>query len=215
MTERGRVGVRLAIAGAMVAGGALAGSGVAAAEPAPGVPIPAPGQPIPPGQPVAIDPASLQSAPVAPPLPGGPPPVPEMVNPEYGQGANGGGLGYIRDLWRAARSPDPVSAFAEAQSGGMPVGPPPGAGPAPKLPPGYTSLTAPESSTPALNPAQIVGGPALPPGFVSLSDPAPPPEVLPVGAPGAAPAGVPHPAAPPPPPAPPAAELPPTIIANQ
>ncbi len=196
--------VRLALASTMLAGGALLGAGLAGAEPAPTEPAPPP-----PGQPVVIDPAELVAAPPAPP-PAGPPPVPQMSNPEYGQGQSGGTFGYIRDLWNAAKSPDPMAACSEAGTGGLPTGAPPGAGPAPKLPPGYTSLTDPSSSTPSLRTEGTpqVGGPPLPPGFVSLSDPNPPPEVLPIGAPGAAPADVPAPDAPVPPPAP----LPPTII---
>ncbi|WP_395311612.1 hypothetical protein V4U86_13025 [Mycobacterium sp. AMU20-3851] len=204
--------VRLALASTMLAGGALFGAGPATAEPVPMVPVD-PGAPPPPGQPVVMNPDELVAAPPAPP-PAGPPPVPEMSNPAYGGGQSGGTFGYIRDLWNAAKSPDPMAAFSEAGQGGLPGGPPPGAGPAPKLPPGYTSLTDPSSSTPSLRVEGTpqVGGPPLPPGFVSLSDPNPPPEVLPIGAPGAAPADVPAPGAPVPPPGPAPAPLPPTII---
>lgn len=212
MTDRPRAvtrTVKLALATTFFTGGALFTAGLAAAEPAPLLPGD-PAAPIP-GQPVAVNPAELVAAPPAPP-PVGAPPVPQISNPVYGQGQAGGGLGYIRDLWNAARSPDPMAAFSEAGTGALPVGPPPGAGPAPKLPPGYTSLTDPSSSTPSLQGTPQAGGPPLPPGFVSLSDPNPPPEVLPIGAPGAAPAGVPAPGAPPPPPVPAPAPLPPTII---
>lgn len=205
--------VKLALATTFLTGGALFTAGLAGAEPAPLVPGD-PAAPIP-GQPVAVDPAQLVAAPPAPP-PVGAPPVPQMTNPAYGQGSSGGGLGYIKDLWNAARSNDPMAAFSEAGTAGMPTGAPPGAGPAPKLPPGYQSLTDPSSSTPSLQGTQQVGGPALPPGFVSLSDPNPPAEVLPIGAPGAAPAPAPAvaPGAPLPPGAlpPPPAPLPPTII---
>ncbi len=217
MTDRQRAAarssVRLTLAATFLAGGALLTAGLAGAEPAPLVPGD-PAAPIP-GQPVAVDPALLAAAPPAPP-PVGAPPVPQMSNPAYGQGSSGGGLGYIKDLWNAARSNDPTAAFSEAGTAGMPTGAPPGAGPAPKLPPGYLSLTDPASSTPSLQGAPQVGGPPLPPGFVSLSDPNPSADVLPIGAPGAAPPAAPAPGVPlppgavPPPPAP--APLPPTII---
>ncbi|MDO0976595.1 hypothetical protein [Mycolicibacterium frederiksbergense] len=214
MTDRQRAvtrsTVKLALATTLLTGGALFTAGLAAAEPAPLVPPGDPAAPIP-GQPVAVNPDELVAAPPAPP-PVGAPPVPQMTNPAYGQGSSGGGLGYIKDLWNAARSNDPMAAFSEAGTAGMPTGAPPGAGPAPKLPPGYMSLTDPASSTPSLQGTPQVGGPPLPPGFVSLSDPNPPAEALPIGAPGAAPAGVPAPGAPAPPPVPAPAPMPPTII---
>ncbi|CDQ44489.1 hypothetical protein [Mycolicibacterium neoaurum] len=208
ITERGLSALRLAVASAL-AGMALTTAGLAGAEPAP---VP-PGQPLPPGQPVVLGPGEMPVAAPAPP-PVGAPPVPEISNPVYGQGQTPGAGGYIRDLWRAFQTGNPMDALV-ADPSAAPGGAPPGAGPAPKLPPGYTSLTDPASSTPALERAPGVGGPPLPPGFVSLSDPAPPADVLPIGAPGAAPADVPHPAAPTPPPAPVGPPPPPMIIANQ
>src|SRR6478752_9569553 len=210
MTDRQRAvtrsTVKAALATTLLTGCALFTAGLAGAEPAPLVPPGDPAAPIP-VQPVAVNPEELVAAPPAPP-PVGAPPVPQMTNPAYGQGSSGGGLGYIKDLWNAARSNDPMAAFSEAGTAGMPTGAPPGAGPAPKLPPGYMSLTDPSSSTPSLQGTPQVGG--LPLGFVSLSDPNPPAEVLPVGAPGAAPAGVPAPGAPAPPPVPAQEPLPPT-----
>ncbi len=200
--------MRLAVAG-VLAGAALATAGVAGAEP-----VVPPGEPVPPGQPVVLGPGEMPVAAPAPP-PVGAPPVPEISNPVYGQGQTPGAGGYIRDLWRAFNNGNPMDALMTGPAPGVATGAPPGAGPAPKLPPGYTSLTDPASSTPATERVPGVGGPPLPPGFVSLSDPAPPPEVLPIGAPGAAPADVAHPAAPPPPPVPAGPPLPPTIIANQ
>jgi hypothetical protein len=51
--------------------------------------------------------------------------------------------------------------------------PPAGAGPAPKLPPGYHSLNAPESDGDPVAPTQG-GGPPLPPGYYPLNGPPPP-----------------------------------------
>ena len=57
-------------------------------------------------------------------------------------------LGYLRDIWHTFHSGNPLDALTAPQE--VAPGPPPGAGPAPQLPPGYISLTAPQSSTPAL-----------------------------------------------------------------
>lgn len=177
MTERQRarpstIAARAAVAGMIVAGGALVMADRAAADPAMPYPTPAPSDPgavaPPPGQPVVVP----VDAPVdAPPPPAvGPPPVPEIANPVYGSGQSGSGpLGSLRDIWHEVRDrnsgmTEPVPAFE----------PPPGAGPAPKLPPGYTSLTDPASSTPASPTGPNTGGPPLPPGYYPLNGPPPP-----------------------------------------
>ncbi|MEN4478868.1 hypothetical protein C1S82_14250 [Mycolicibacterium cosmeticum] len=190
-----------AVAGGVIVGGALAGAGQAAAEPDPLIPTPAPGAPAEPapGQPVLVanEPVGAQ-----PPPPAGAPPVPEVSNQQYGQGQTPGQLGYLRDVWHTFHSADPIGELTMSpEDAGVGLGAPPGAGPAPKLPPGYTSLTDPSSSTPALPvtvaapPGTPGGGPALPPGYVALSDPNPPAWVN-EPAPGA-PAAPADPAAPP------------------
>lgn len=178
MTERRRAttsinAAKTAIAGLFIAGSALAMAGQAGADPVEPYPLPTdPGAPAPaPGQPVVEALDGQVPAPAPPPV-GGPPTVPEIQNPVYGANKSGGGaLGSLRDLWHAANSDNPVEAFTAAPDAS--VGPPPGAGPAPKLPPGYTSLTAPESSTPATE-GTYAGGPALPPGYYPLNGPPPP-----------------------------------------
>ncbi len=182
-TERHRfaLAARIALAGVAVTGGAMLCAGTAAADPGvsdPQLPI-APVDPaaVPPGQPVAVAaPAGpdVASAP-APAPPVGPPPVPEMQNPGYGGGQSGQTFGYLRDLWHASRSGDPLSALTVDTGGSM--APPPGAGPAPKLPPGYTSLTAPESSTPGIGYPSLnaPGAPTLPPGYIPIDGGPPPP----------------------------------------
>jgi len=154
MTERehdtpasATLAAKVALAGLLAAAGALGSAGIAAAEPAP------------------------------PPPPPGPPPVPQMANPAYGQGNSGSPFGYLGDIWRAARSGDPVGALAGGPAG-APAAPPAGAGPAPALPPGFVSINAPESTTSApgeRNSAEPqIGGPALPEGYHPLSGPPPP-----------------------------------------
>lgn len=198
MFNRISTAAKVAVAGGFVVGGALAGAGQAAAEPDPLLPTPAPGAPAEPapGQPVLVanEPVGAQ-----PPPPPGAPPVPEVTNQQYGQGQTPGQLGYLRDIWHTFHSSNPIGELTMAPEDGVGVGAPPGAGPAPKLPPGYTSLTDPNSSTPALPVAAAAppgapgGGPALPPGYVALNDPNPPAWVNEPGAP--APAA--DPAAPP------------------
>lgn len=172
MTERQRAtppatAARLAVAGVIIAGGALAMAAQAEADPA--VPYPTPGAEAPaPGQPVVVPVDAPVDAPPPPPV--GPPSVPEIQNPVYGAGQSGSGpLGSLRDIWHEVRdgnlgTTEPVQAFA----------PPPGAGPAPKLPPGYTSMTDPASSTPASPTGPNTGGPPLPPGYYPLNGPPPP-----------------------------------------
>ncbi|MCV7003385.1 hypothetical protein [Mycolicibacterium alvei] len=135
----------------------LVGAGHAAADPI----VPDPG-------PASVDPAP-------PPAPAGPPQVPEIANPVYGSGQYGSGpIGTLRDLWHQARDPQGFQGAAEAPQGA--VAPPPGAGPPPPLPPGYVSINAPGSETPATAPVPGSGpaGPALPPGYYSLNGPPPP-----------------------------------------
>ncbi|TGD88349.1 hypothetical protein BayCH28_11425 [Mycolicibacterium sp. CH28] len=185
--------IRLTIAGLAV-GAALFGAASAVADPAVPVPTPVPGDPAPapPGGPAAVDPG--QPDPAAAPLPpAGPPSVPEIANPVYGSGQNGSGVfGTLKDLWHQAR--DPYYGPEEtpgAVSGSL--APPPGAGPAPALPPGYVSFNAPGSETaPASAGAggtPAAGGPALPPGYYPLTGPPPPGyEFATPGQPAAAPA---------------------------
>ncbi len=163
-TARSPYAVRIAVASLSIAGGALALAGQATADPEP-YPPPAPGQPV----------ATPLEAPVAPPAPPpiGAPPVPEIPNPVYGQGQTGGQLGYLRDLWNAGRSGNPIAAITAPPQGVAP-GAPPGAGPAPQLPPGFQSLTAPESSTPGIGYESRTGGPPLPPGYFPVTGPPPP-----------------------------------------
>jgi hypothetical protein len=179
MTERQRAtppanAARIAVAGVIVAGGALALAGQAGADPAvPFYPTPTPSDPAAaapaPGQPVV----ESVDGPVGPPPPPpvGEPPVPEIQNPVYGQGQTPGQLGFLRDLWHTFHSGNPLDALTAPPE--VAPGPPPGAGPAPQLPPGYISLNAPESNgPPPAGPAQ--GGPPLPPGYYPLNGPPPP-----------------------------------------
>ena len=179
MTERQRAtpsanAARIAVAGVIIAGGALAMAGQAAADPAVPYPTPVPSDPAAaapaPGQPVA----ESSDGPVGlpPPPPVGPPTVPEIPNPVYGQGQTPGKLGYLRDIWHTFHSGNPLDALTAPAD--VAPGLPPGAGPAPPLPPGYTSVNAPESSTPALPTGPAQGGPPLPPGYYPLNGPPPP-----------------------------------------
>ncbi len=160
---------KIALAGVVIGLGALAASTQANAQPAP--PPPPPGQPAPPGQPVMEVPgAEPVAAPAPPPI--GAPPVPQVANQVYGQGNTSGPLGFLRDAWHMAQ--DPYNFTATMQPGEMkPQAPPPGAGPAPQLPPGYTSLTDPASNGPVPE-RNYSGGPALPEGYYPLTGPPPP-----------------------------------------
>jgi hypothetical protein len=88
-------------------------------------------------------------------------------------GGGGGILGSIIDLWHQARNP---AADPGQNIGGLAApAPPPGAGPAPKLPPGYVSTNSPGSETPATSSGADSGPrPALPPGYYSINGPVPP-----------------------------------------
>jgi hypothetical protein len=120
--------------------------------------------------PAPVDPA----APVAAPADAPPPrqTVPDTV-PRPGGGGGGGILGSIRDIWHQAQNPflNPGDAIGGL---GAPA-PPPGAGPAPKLPPGYVSINSPGSETPATSGGGDAGPrPALPPGYYPINGPVPP-----------------------------------------
>ncbi|WP_234790355.1 hypothetical protein [Mycolicibacterium mucogenicum] len=125
---------------------------------------PAPGQPV-------VEPASGPSGPVAAP-PIGAPTVPELQDQTYGAGSTPGQLGYLRDIWHTFHSGNPIEALTMPPEEAP--GPPPGAGPAPKLPPGFISLTDPGSSNPIVDTGPKTGGPALPPGYYPLNGPPPP-----------------------------------------
>jgi hypothetical protein len=199
MTERQRAtpanAARIAVAGVIIAGGALAMAGQAGADPDPAVPYPTPvpsdpSAPAPaPGQPVVS--ADGPVGPLPPP-PVGPPTVPEIQNPVYGQGQTPGQLGYLRDIWHTFHSGNPLEAITAPMDEAP--GPPPGAGPAPQLPPGYISLNAPESNGPP--PAPKAGGPPLPPGYYPLNGPPPPGYDAPAPDPAAPPTVVPAPPTP-------------------
>lgn len=172
------------LAALAVAGVSLAGAAVSAADPAEPSPIPLPANAsaMTPHQPAlppdAVPPAPDAPAPDAPapdaPAPDVPPPppprqeVPEIANPTYGSG--GGIFGTISDLWQQIQNP--YYGADELPGGG--VAPPPGAGPAPQLPPGYVSINAPGSEAPAKAPDPSTPRPALPPGYYSLDGPPPP-----------------------------------------
>lgn len=191
--QRTRATARVGIAAAAIALGALVQASTSAAEPV--LPTPVPGEPVPPGQPVVIQDVAGGDAPPAPP-PIGAPVVPEIPNAQYGSGS--GPLGSIRDAWRQAK--DPFN-YAQTPAGQMPAGTvPAGAGPAPALPPGFTSINSPESSTPAAE-RDYSGGPPLPEGYTPIGA-GPPPgyEYVPGGVPVAPPAPTYTPVVSPPPP---------------
>ena len=150
-------------------GVALAAAAQAPADPAdPAVPPPVTTTVAPP-PPAITDPAAAPPAPITPQHP------PEVPNPTYGSGKYGGGVfGTLRDLMDQARNPY----FLPDQlgPGGAVATPPPGAGPAPALPPGYVSTNSPGSETPATGSTGGAAGgrPALPPGYYSVDGPPPP-----------------------------------------
>src|SRR5690348_5534574 len=126
MTEQRRMiapvnGVRMGVAGVIVAGGALALAGQAAADPAPPCTSPTQSGPCtpPPGQPVLDPTAGALAAP--PPPPAGPPTVPEIQNPQDGQGQTPGQLGYLRDIWHTFHNGNPLENLT-APSDAMPSG---------------------------------------------------------------------------------------------
>lgn len=172
--QRATTSARLAVAGVIFAGGALAMAGQAGADPDVLYPTPVPsvpGEAAPaPGQPVMEAADGPVAAPAPPPI--GAPPVPELQNQVYGQGKSSGPLGFLRDAYNQAKNP-----YGEAGSpDGMlaPTPPPPGAGPPPPLPPGFVSLTAPGSETIAAPKEPGQAGPGLPPGYYPLNGPPPP-----------------------------------------
>lgn len=157
MKERHRA-VRLALVGLVTVGVALSWAGPALGDPAdppvPTVEVPPPADP----------------APAPPPTPVRA--VPEIPNPQYGSGQGGGGvLGTLMDLWDQVKNP------TYGQDDSAAPHPPPGAGPAPALPPGYVSTNAPGSETPGSSnggAGPATGRPALPPGYYSIDGPPPP-----------------------------------------
>lgn len=164
-----------AVIASVTIGAALAWAVPASADPADPaapstvVPVPAPPNAMTPNQP-----AVPAADPVAAPAPANPfqPYVPPIQNQTYGSGNNGGGVfGTLKDLWDQVKNPT-LDAGADT---GRPT-PPPGAGPAPALPPGYVSINAPGSETASTTPAggPATGRPALPPGYYSTSGPPPP-----------------------------------------
>lgn len=169
---------------AALSGLALSGAGPATAEPAEPAPPPPPTLLVPPPEPAPKNPMTPHQPAVpvgepgdAPPIvPNFQPSVPEIPNAQYGSGKYGGGvLGTLRDLWDQARNP----MFAQDEIMGVGSGrpsPPPGAGPAPPLPPGYVSTNAPGSETPSTSTGggSEAGRPALPPGYYPLDGPPPP-----------------------------------------
>ncbi len=177
MTERqhNRAPARAALTAVIAAAGALAMAGQAGADPA--VPGPTPTPAVPgaatpaPGQSAAAAVEAAVALPAPPPV--GAPPVPEIQNPAYGRGQSPGQLGYLRDMWHTFNSGNPLDAFMAPPE--QALGAPPGAGPPPKLPPGFVSLTAPESSTgsmPGFAPGPLPGAAQAP---VPAPDAAEPP----------------------------------------
>ena len=171
---------RIAVAGVIIAGGALALAGQAGADPAVPYPTPTPSVPDvatpPPGQPV-VESLEGPAGPPAPP-PNFAPSVPEIQNPVYGAGQTPGQLGYLRDIWHTFHSGNPLEALTAMPE--QAPGPPPGAGPPPPLPPGYESLTSPRPATgpmPEGEPGPVPGAEAAPP---PPPDPAAPPTIEPV-----------------------------------
>ena len=170
-----------ALAGATLIGTALAGPGLVSADPAPVLPTTAPPTTpvaVPPVDPAAVPPVDPAAVPpvdpaAAPPVT--PPRVPPIPNAQYGSGESGGGVfGTLKDLWHQVQNP----AYAQDElMGGGAATPPPGAGPAPALPPGYVSINAPGSetaSTAGNGRGAATGRPALPPGYYSTDGPPPP-----------------------------------------
>lgn len=192
--------IRFTLVSAAVVAGALVGAIPSPADPDVSVPTPIPGEPAPPAPvPAAGDPvaAAAPGDPIAAPAPApgpnlSPGGIPQIQNPNYGSG--GGLFGTISDLWHQVSNPY----YAPGELAAAPV-PPPGAGPAPALPPGYVSTNAPGSETASLTPAggPATGRPALPPGYYSTSGPPPPGYEYTSGMPGQP---VPTTAAPAPPP---------------
>jgi hypothetical protein len=204
MTERQRAtppanAARIAVAGVILAGGALAMAGQAGADPVP-YPTPTPSVPAP-GQPVVESTDAPADAAAPPPVFA--PSVPEIQNPVYGAGQTPGQFGYLRDIWHTFHTGNPLDALTAPAD--QPPGPPPGAGPPPPLPPGYVSLTAPRPPTPmpGAEPGAVAGAepdaphPPLPPGYYPLNGPPPPGYGPPTGPdPAAPPTDVPVPPTP-------------------
>src|SRR5262245_66366232 len=115
---------RIAFAGAIIAGGALAMAAQAAADPAVPLPTPVPSDPAAPATPAPGQPVVSADGPVGPlpPPPAGPPSVPEIENPVYGAGQTPGKFGYLRDIWHSFHSGNPMEALtAPAEAGPVPA----------------------------------------------------------------------------------------------
>lgn len=152
---------RLAVAGVAVGLGALTLAGQANADP--GDPAPPPGQPV------------FEVIEGAPPPPGDAPPnfnpsqaVGRVADDQAHYGSGSGPLGFLRDAYNQAK--DPYN-FGGTPPGEMPTSaPPPGAGPAPQLPPGYVSTNAPGSEAPMPVRDPNAPLPAPPPGYVRMDN---------------------------------------------
>lgn len=147
-----------AVAAALAVGAAVAAAGPAVADPVDPFVVPAPPAPVItyPVAPVANGAAMTprqQTVPPAGPAPGAAPPVlsesgiPEIANPQYGSGNNGGGiLGTLKDLWNQVKDPTFVPGEIMGPAPMSPAGPAapgPGESPGPALPPGYYPLDGP------------------------------------------------------------------------
>jgi hypothetical protein len=162
---------RVALAGLFIASGALAMAGQAGADPADPSPVPAdPAAPVAPGQPVVV-----AEGPIAAPVdPNFVPTVPEIANPVYGGSGGSGPGGYLRDLWRTARTGD-ISNLSPSTDQ-LPAAPA-GAGPGPAVPAGFYPLNGPPPpwyNGATTNSSGSGPAPALPPGYYSLNGPPPP-----------------------------------------
>lgn len=182
MTHHHRTGA-VALVGATIVVSALAWAAPAPADPADPVapvttsPVPPPPGPPPPGPMTPNQQVVPAGDPAAPPPDPAvmQPRVPPVQNQTYGSGKYGGGImGTLKDLWDQAKNPM-MTADGLMAPEGQPT-PPPGAGPAPALPPGYVSTNAPGSETASTGPAggPATGRPALPPGYYSVNGPPPP-----------------------------------------
>lgn len=173
MSYRGRM--LAALVGSAALGVLVAWAGPAGAEPVGPFVVPAPPPPIVtyPVAPVAngaamtprqqtvppVDPAATPPAPVL--SEGG---IPEIQNPAYGSGNNGGGIfGTLKDLWNEVKNPAFVPDEIMGANGGVPAAP--GAAP---LPPGSAPAAGPAG------PGSASARPALPPGYYPLDGPPPP-----------------------------------------
>jgi hypothetical protein len=164
-------GAKLALAGVAISLGALALAGQANADPQdpvdPSLYVANPGAPVPAGVPV------VEEGPPPPPgdTPGNFNPsmaVGHVADDQAHYGSGSGPLGFLRDAWQQAK--DPYN-FGGTPEGEFPTASAPeGAGPAPKLPPGYVSTNAPGSETPMPAADPNAPRPAPPPGYARMAD---------------------------------------------